>query len=363
MSQLEILQIPLSSRPPSRFSYSESDSQRTTTDTSTTWGPGTLSGRALLALGEATVRGINRLVIVRRLGTIRLARSLDKSMCDDLLELCRPAMYPAWIGKEASLLIFTELCQDPDRYAGLVVGICEWPSQEARLIILELMRSLSRLWRPRWQLKEIFKFLTAIIQVKEEWRNLVVEAANLLRSMLHDQRNLGGHTINILCTELSTKSSPIMPFAKREAIYSALSRKIIWMNLQAAGLPLGARLQEIISILTTAEKPSPQFFDALGDAIIFTSRDFGYELPESATNFLLNYCRKSTEESVISEAGSIHYDVEPPTVIERLTEDELSDFIGRFPPSSHVPTLSLILSGRVEGIRGQGSLFRLSISE
>jgi len=71
-----------------------SDSQRTTTDTSTTWGPGTLSGRALLALGEATIRGIDALLIRRRLATIRIrAPSLADPMYKDLLELCRPAMY------------------------------------------------------------------------------------------------------------------------------------------------------------------------------------------------------------------------------------------------------------------------------
>jgi hypothetical protein len=65
-------------------------SQRTTTDTSTIWGPGTLSGRALLALGEATIRGIDALLIRRKLATIRKRGPyLTQTMCDDLLELCR----------------------------------------------------------------------------------------------------------------------------------------------------------------------------------------------------------------------------------------------------------------------------------
>jgi hypothetical protein len=43
------------------------------TDTSTVWGPGTLAGKALEAFGEATLRGIENIVIRRKLAALRSA--------------------------------------------------------------------------------------------------------------------------------------------------------------------------------------------------------------------------------------------------------------------------------------------------
>ncbi|KAJ7194929.1 hypothetical protein GGX14DRAFT_404288 [Mycena pura] len=43
----------------------------TTTSSSTIWGPGALAGKAILALGKATVRAAERVIILRRLATIR----------------------------------------------------------------------------------------------------------------------------------------------------------------------------------------------------------------------------------------------------------------------------------------------------
>lgn len=66
--------------------------------TSTVWGPGTLSGKAIKSLGEASLRGVEKLIIRWKLARINAtlpqahrnidATSLAKSY-DDLLELSR----------------------------------------------------------------------------------------------------------------------------------------------------------------------------------------------------------------------------------------------------------------------------------
>ncbi|KAF8205950.1 hypothetical protein K438DRAFT_2092122 [Mycena galopus ATCC 62051] len=254
-----ILEILPCSRPPSPLSYAESNSQRTTIDTSTVWGPGTLSGRALLTLGEVAIRGISNLIIRRRLAAICLrVPSLNRSMCDDLLELCRPKMYPKWIGKEAVRLISAQICLH-SKYYVLVVALCKWPQEEARLIILELIRSLPGLRHPpRWQLSEFYNFLAVIIQVREQWRTLIVEAAHLFRSVLHDGDLPVDHPIDMLCTKTAPQSTPL---SKKSRSFKMPSI-VIWMNLQAAGLPLDACLRDVISILTTADKSTFQFRDA-----------------------------------------------------------------------------------------------------
>ncbi|KAF8166612.1 hypothetical protein K438DRAFT_252664 [Mycena galopus ATCC 62051] len=354
MTHLEtILEVPPLPRPPSTFSYTPSDSQRTTTDTSTIWGLGTLSGRALLALGEATVRGINSLVIIRRLATIRRAWSLDKSMCDDLLDFSRPAMYPAWIGKEASRLILTQLCVQ-SKYAVLAVALCrgEWSTEEARLIILELIRNLSPLWKaPKWQLKGIYSFLAAILQVKERWRDLVVEARKLLRSIFPDQQPFH-HPIDMLSTEpptpqptpLSRESySPNLPFAEIQAMYSRDSRQMIWIDLEAAGLPLDSRLREVFRSLAIAEKSTPEYLNARADALIFTSDAFGPELQNAALDLvtsdqcLIDHCVKSRQWDLLYKVGyRSPYDSDVEELIftatrNQLSRDELYDFVSGYP--------------------------------
>jgi hypothetical protein len=72
----------------------------TTTSSKTQWGPGALAERAILALGKATIRGAERVVIFKRMATIRDHlpcygeraggdTSLMDRIFDDLLELSR----------------------------------------------------------------------------------------------------------------------------------------------------------------------------------------------------------------------------------------------------------------------------------
>lgn len=81
---------------------SVSSSLYTTTSSRTQWGPGALTGKAILALGKATLRGAERVVIFRRMATIKAhlpyydndgvrgtARGFMDGIFDDLLELSR----------------------------------------------------------------------------------------------------------------------------------------------------------------------------------------------------------------------------------------------------------------------------------
>ncbi|KAF8194409.1 hypothetical protein K438DRAFT_2017472 [Mycena galopus ATCC 62051] len=281
---LEIRSFP---RESSLFSYALSDSQRTTTDTSTIWGPGTLSGRALLALGEVTIRGINSLVIRRRLATIRLrAPTLNKSMCDDLLELSRPGLYSASIGKEAHRLVLSQICAE-SQYSMLVLAVCDWSKDEARLIILALIQSsLGFLSAKRGE--EIYNFLIAIIQAKDEWKDLVMEAAQLLRSTFQDQRVLISHPLHIVCTETPAQ---LLPLSTLQKSYSPKMRAKIWLSLHTDGLPWQKRMLGIEETMgqyqaSQLDSSSPVLLDAITDVIIFTRPDFSFDLQSAAIRCL-----------------------------------------------------------------------------
>ncbi|KAJ7134891.1 hypothetical protein C8R44DRAFT_771742 [Mycena epipterygia] len=262
------------------------DSQRTTTDTSTVWGPGTVSGRALLALGEVTIRGIDALLIRRRLATIRLrSPALSASMCDDLLELCRPAMYSPRIQKEAVRLVLTQICVDL-KYSMLVLALCKWPEREAYLILHVLMANLSEPLHPSgWQLKGMADFLVAIIQAKEQWENIVVNAALLLRGDFQVQP-LASHPIHILCSEIAPNARE--PLSTLQKSYSSHMRSETWLSLHTCGLDLQDRMLRIENIVNQISNPdlSPQLLDAISDAVIFTRSDFDFELQSLALSCL-----------------------------------------------------------------------------
>ncbi|KAJ7881387.1 hypothetical protein B0H14DRAFT_2705578 [Mycena olivaceomarginata] len=100
-----------------------------------------------------------------------------------------------------------------------------------------------------------------------------------------------------------------------------------WISLQACGMTLDLRLGEVISILRIGEQSTPQFFDALADAVIFTSEVFGNELRNLAINCLLDHCVKSRQWDILHQVFS--FDPQ----IERLMK-ELYDFVRASPPSS-----------------------------
>ena len=81
----------------SEITVSSSCSDTSGSSSSTIWGPGALTGKALIAFGNTALRAVESAVIYRRLQIIRsyLCQSRDEysiqseQVYDDLLELCR----------------------------------------------------------------------------------------------------------------------------------------------------------------------------------------------------------------------------------------------------------------------------------
>ncbi|KAF7364948.1 hypothetical protein MVEN_00365600 [Mycena venus] len=314
-----------------------SDSQRTFTDTSTTWGPGTVSGRALLALGEATIRGIDTLLILRRLATIRLrAPSLTGSMYNDLLELCRPGMYSARIAKQALTLTLVQIHEGPESSVQIFAArLCKWPQEEARLILLELAYWLREIvCPPGWNLKRLYDFMICIIEIKDEWRSFVVEAAVVLGKALASD-GLPEIWRSLYCG----KSSQL---AQHRMLQIS---EIIAHTLNPPYLPG--------KLPTTS-----QLFGALVDTLIFTSDVFPSDIRSCAIKCLLDYwiyCSKSKQWEILYQVFSLfdssHIQMEIFTILRgQLSLTKLEDFVEACPTDSENHSdLIFLLSGWISG--------------
>ncbi|KAJ7864312.1 hypothetical protein B0H14DRAFT_2736669 [Mycena olivaceomarginata] len=120
----------------------------TTTSTKTQWGPGALTGRAVLALGKAVIRGAERVVIAKRIAIIRdhvpysrervgLDTSFMDRIFDDLLELSRPELYPDSIRILAMELILTQIASTQTTY--LIHCLSKWFLDDLILLITEII--------------------------------------------------------------------------------------------------------------------------------------------------------------------------------------------------------------------------------
>ena len=146
-------------RSSSRISYASS----TTSEISTIWGPGTLTGKALEAFGEATLRGIDNLVIRRKLTSLRSVfphgaqvKNIEQ-VYDDILELSRyildslsylmcsrptyrlsrPRLYTKTIGQAAMRLLMAQIGSRNTYH--LINGLDQWPEVEVRLFLSQVM--------------------------------------------------------------------------------------------------------------------------------------------------------------------------------------------------------------------------------
>ncbi|KAJ7433020.1 hypothetical protein B0H11DRAFT_2123017 [Mycena galericulata] len=253
--------------PCSSNDISERSSQRTFTETSTVWGPGTLSGRALLALGGATVRGIDALLIRRKMLAIRqrAPANLTSSMYNDLLELCRTGLRgPRTVtvyGRRFPLQMAT--------------------ARSARLPLLNALNpTLETLSEapPGWELEKFYDFLLAIIQVKERWRSFIAEAILLLQTTFPPLVN---HPAHIMASEVAA-GLPESPLSLLQDAYSVHMRLNTWRLLHSCGLPLRDRMLKIERILlATPDASKAATRDAIVDLGIFmgsqskSSFDFG----------------------------------------------------------------------------------------
>ncbi|KAJ7623084.1 hypothetical protein DFH06DRAFT_1305376 [Mycena polygramma] len=116
----------------------------TTTSSSTQWGPGALSGKAILAMGKAVVRSADYLVISRRLSAMKAVlpcsddhhshhRGLE-TMCDDLLELSRPGLYRESFRTQAMQLIVAQIAAR--EISHLLLSISKWEVDHEELVAI-----------------------------------------------------------------------------------------------------------------------------------------------------------------------------------------------------------------------------------
>ncbi|KAJ7038699.1 hypothetical protein C8F04DRAFT_1179379 [Mycena alexandri] len=130
----------------------------TTTTSKTQWGPGSLAGKAILAMGKATIRGAERVVIFKRMTTIQAHlpcwderadgdTSFMDRVFDDLLELSRPELYPESVRIWAMELILIQIASSHTAY--LIACLSNWLLDDLILLITELMSVKSSFLEPR----------------------------------------------------------------------------------------------------------------------------------------------------------------------------------------------------------------------
>ncbi|KAJ6505414.1 hypothetical protein C8R45DRAFT_1070135, partial [Mycena sanguinolenta] len=113
----------------------------TTTSSSTQWGPGALTGKAIRAMGKAVVRGAEYIVISRRLSTIRAAlpcrdenHEIRERMFDDVLELSRPGLYPEAFRIQSMQILVAQIASE-DTYH-LQCSFSKWEIDHEELVAL-----------------------------------------------------------------------------------------------------------------------------------------------------------------------------------------------------------------------------------
>ncbi|THV00276.1 hypothetical protein K435DRAFT_837372 [Dendrothele bispora CBS 962.96] len=105
-------------------------------------GPGTLAGKSIHRLGVQMLKGWGNLIITtRRLSTIAAQSPyrVNLKMCKDILELCRPELYPGTIKSRAKQLLERQIISGQTQY--LLGTLQAWPDIEIRILFLELIRN------------------------------------------------------------------------------------------------------------------------------------------------------------------------------------------------------------------------------
>ncbi|KAF9066502.1 hypothetical protein BDP27DRAFT_1330389 [Rhodocollybia butyracea] len=116
----------------------------TVSSASTFRGLGSLTGKAILNVGKMTVKGIEQIIISRRLSVMAKYfphRAGDKvpgltEMYMDLLELSRPELYPESIRVRALQMLLAQIASRS--IEKLVEVLSDWPVVELRLVIRDV---------------------------------------------------------------------------------------------------------------------------------------------------------------------------------------------------------------------------------
>ncbi|KAF7377181.1 hypothetical protein MSAN_00137600 [Mycena sanguinolenta] len=295
------------------------------TAASTVWGPGTLAGRAILALGEATLKGLDRIIdresraIRKRLVVIRASvpHRLTPEMYTDLIELSRPDLYPQYILDLASEILFNQLHLGYG--AAIALSIAQLSLLDAHLVIFQLLASRyyeplsihrcalglahersfeihddisgDRLLGPR----SVLDFLATLVQVQPELKSVCFEVLDGLVQSPHilvrfrDHPILRIHAEDKLNIPLICRTS----LAEQQLRFSqdCMHRWKNWELLEGVGLSPEDRLLQVSTVLVDAASENrywtPEFFDAAVDLLDFLKFSPVSELREIAMDHLI----------------------------------------------------------------------------
>ncbi|KAF9463090.1 hypothetical protein BDZ94DRAFT_1260035 [Collybia nuda] len=127
---------------------SSNGSTNTTSTTSTVPGPGAMSGKAILALGKATLRGAEYIIIRSRLQVIASKLPCEdtayvagiEEIYDDVLELSRRGLYSDTIRTKAMAIILSQIRTRHTQR--LIKCLIKWPSVELQIFLSYLTATL-----------------------------------------------------------------------------------------------------------------------------------------------------------------------------------------------------------------------------
>lgn len=126
----------------------------TVSSATTEWGPGTLSGRAIKSLGEASLRGFDKLLVRYRLAKIHSNLqsqpvSYDKMLKihDDLLEMSRMDVYDYGVRHKALRIILMQVGSRETVH--LTTCITKWPQEDIQVFLSEIIPCIPLVWYAR----------------------------------------------------------------------------------------------------------------------------------------------------------------------------------------------------------------------
>ncbi|KAJ7763063.1 hypothetical protein B0H16DRAFT_1528724 [Mycena metata] len=281
---------------------------------STVWGPGTLAGRAILALGEATLKSLDRIIdresraIQKRLEATRSSvPHLTPEMYSDLVELSRPDLYPQYILEMALEILIHQLHLGYG--AAVALGIAQLSLSEAHLVIFRMFtsRKLALYEDDDLGRRSALDLLSTLVQVQPEMTSACFDVLDRLvrvpQFCMHRLR-FREHPILHIHAEESLNIPLICrtPLAEIQLRFSEdhMYRWKTWKLLEGAGLAPENRLFQIGSVLLDAVSENwywtPEVFDAAVDLFDFLRYSPVPEFRRTATDHLLA-CISNTRDS------------------------------------------------------------------
>ncbi|KAJ7136333.1 hypothetical protein C8R43DRAFT_1132490 [Mycena crocata] len=305
--------MPQADYPESDYTYSSVPS--------TVWGPGTLAGRAIMALGEATLKGLERIIdweslaIQRRLKrTRRVAPRLSKEMYSDLVELSRPELYSQRVLDEAVKILYYQLKLEYHAAGEIALEISYLPFCEAQLVVLQFHKIYennapqnAHVVADGLNLKPqpIFDVITMLLQLQPQFAPVCFEvldywlprpnfAFHHLHSLnepivrMHDEDRLDiPRTCRATLSELQLRSN-------------RMSRWRYWERLEGAGYCAQNRLARLestlLDVVSRTSYRTVEFCDAAVDLLDLIRYSAIPEVRRGATD-LLARCLSITRNS------------------------------------------------------------------